>query len=144
MTLQKVLYTATHLEGTYNMTYDFATELFSDLHKDAHGYRPSPDHMFYSQNDYNKQCIWDHTHQTLLNREADEAAAELEAVKDFKIDMFSVNLMDTNEQALARMVDIDTLEDYQDIEHWVWSFGILFTPFGKEIVETLENMKKVK
>ena len=80
----------------------------------------------------------------MLDREADEAAAELEAVKDFKLDMFSINLNDTNEQALARMVDIDTLEDYQDIEHWVWSFGILFTPFGKEIVKTLENMKKVK
>jgi len=55
--------------------------------------------------------------------------------------MFSINLMDTNEQALARMVDVNTLEHDQAIEHWVWSFGILFTPFGKEIVETLKNMK---
>ena len=126
------------------MTYDFATELFSDLHKDAHGYRPSSDHMFYSQNDYNKQCIWDHTQEILLEREADEAAAELEAVEDFKADMYSINSDDTEVQALARMVDVDKLRDVQAIEHWVWSFGILFTPFGKHIVNVLKEMKENK
>ena len=125
------------------MTYDFATELFSDLHKDAHGYRPSPDHMFYSQNDYNKQCIWDHTHQTLLDREADEAAAELQAVEDFKANMYSISSDDTEVQALRRMVKFSELEDTQDIEHWVYTFGILFTPFGKHIVNVLKEIKKL-
>tara|TARA_R110000744_G_scaffold149694_7_gene262882 strand:- start:473 stop:865 length:393 start_codon:yes stop_codon:yes gene_type:complete len=123
------------------MTYDFATELFSDLHKDAFGYRPQSDHPFYSSSDDDKQYCWDYTVKQLEIRELEEKEAEAEAVKQFKLDMFSINLMDTNEQALARMVDVDTLEHDQDIEHWVWSFGILFTPFGKEIVETLKNMK---
>ena len=119
----------------------FSTEIFSDLHKDAFGYRPSSDHPFYSSSDDDKQSCWDYTVEQLEIRELEEKEAEAEAVKQFKIDMFSINLMDTNEQALARMVDVNTLEHDQAIEHWVWSFGILFTPFGKEIVETLKNMK---
>ena len=116
----------------------FSTEIFSDLHKDAFGYRPSSDHPFYSSSDDDKQSCWDYTVKQLEIRELEEKEAEAEAVKQFKIDMFSINLMDTNEQALARMVDVNTLEHDQAIEHWVWSFGILFTPFGKEIVETLK------
>ena len=33
------------------MSYTFSTELFSDLHKDAFGYRPQNDHPFYSSSD---------------------------------------------------------------------------------------------
>ena len=123
------------------MSYTFSTEIFSDLHKDAFGCRPQFDHPFYSSSDDEKQACWDYTVEQLEIHELEEKEAEAEAVKQFKIDMFDINLMDTNEQALARMVDVNTLRDDQAIEHWVWSFGILFTPFGKEIVETLKNMK---
>ena len=74
-------------------------------------------------------------------RELEEKEAEEQAVIDFKESLYSINSNDTLRQGLRRMVDVDTLEHDQAIEHWVWSFGILFTPFGKEIVETLKNMK---
>ena len=117
------------------MSYTFSTEIFSDLHKDAFGYRPSSVHPFYSSDDASKQECWDYTIERLEARELEEKEAEAEAVKQVKIDMFSINSMDTNDQALARMVNVDTLEHDQAIEHWVWSFGILYTPFGKKMLK---------
>ena len=123
------------------MSYTFSTEIFSDLHKDAFGYRPSSQHPFYSSDDDSKQSCWDYTIERLEARELEEKEAEEQAVIDFKESLYSINSNDTLHQGLRRMVDVDTLEHDQAIEHWVWSFGILFTPFGKEIVETLKNMK---
>jgi hypothetical protein len=123
------------------MSYTFSTELFSDLHKDAFGYRPQNDHPFYSSSDADKQYCWDYTVKQLEIRELEEKEAEEQAVIDFKESLYSINPNDTLRQGLRRMVDVDTLKHSQDIEHWVWSFGILFTPFGKEIIKTLENMK---
>jgi len=127
------------------MAYTFSTELFSDFHKDAYGFRPRMDDTFYRSDDQEKQAIWNTTQEDLDRRNQAEINAADAAIETFKFEMFSRENFDvggkTTEEILAQMVDLDTLENTQDIEHWVWNKGFLFTCFGKDLIKTLTEMK---
>lgn len=127
------------------MDYTFSTELFSDFHKDAYGFRPRMNDTFYHSHDREKQAIWNTTQIDLDRREEAEINAADAAIETFKFEMFSRENFDvdgkTTEEILAQMVDLDTLENTQDIEHWVWNKGFLFTCFGKDLIKTLTEMK---
>ena len=125
--------------------HTFSTELFSDFHKDAYGFRPSGRDTFYHSNDQEKQVIWDRTQEDLNLRVRNNNNKADAAIEIFKFEMFSHENFgvagDSTEEILAEMVDLNTLENTQDIEHWVWNKGFLFTAFGKDIIKTLTDMK---
>ena len=125
------------------MTY--SEELFSDLHKSAYGYRPRQ-HAFYTATPKQKQQIWDET----VARAAEEREYErLEAqrcLKDFneRIAKLCGEMQISRETAIRweYTSDVNATGSRQDIEHFVYEQGILFTDEGREIVETLiEEMK---
>lgn len=134
------------------MAYTFDAQIVSDLHKDAYGVRPS---AFWWQcwneaSDDERQAEWDDLCETLkrtMEREEEEGKA---AVADFDAELAKIMEIGRCDEktALAWMTPIEFEENEnlnsQDIEHWVWQCGILFTNRGREIVETLKQIYGVK
>ena len=119
-------------------TYD--EELFSDLHKDAYGFRPRI-HNFYESTPEEKQKIWDATILDMNAAQEAEEARAADCVKDFKaeVDMV-INTFGAEDRATALkwITDGDRFfYSRQDVEGWVYNRGILFTDYGRTLVEEL-------
>lgn len=135
------------------MAYTFDSNLVSDLHKDAFGTRPSADYMDMWHNglsDEGRQAEWDYLLLALDRAIEEEQYEERLALKEFDKEVLSVmEVGRCDEQtALAWMTPLEFEENpnlnKQDVEHWVWSAGILFTERGKEIVKTVCQIYGVK
>ena len=123
-------------------TYD--EELFSDLHKDAYGFRPRI-HNFYESTPEEKQKIWDATILDMNAAQEAEEARAADCVKDFKAEVDMVtNTFGAGDRATALkwITDCDTFEHSQDVEGWVYNRGILFTDYGRELVKELMDIVK--
>ena len=124
-----------------NKTYTFDENLFSDLHKDAYGFRPR-NHGFYDANTTpaQKQKIWDAAILDMnASQEAEEARTAIK-LEEFKAEVDTViNPFGAGDRATALrwITDCDTFEHSQDVEHWVYNRGILFTDYGRTLVEEL-------
>jgi hypothetical protein len=98
--------------------YTFGSnDVFSDLVKDVYGTRgPARDggHLsgFYHECDEVKQQMWD------------ELCYQLEA--------------NTKAEKLFEKECIEKFYHIQDVEHFVWEQGILFTPYGKKLIKEIE------
>ena len=119
-------------------TYD--EELFSDLHKDAYGFRPRI-HNFYESTPEEKQKIWDATILDMNAAQEAEEARAADCVKDFKaeVDMV-INTFGAEDRATALKWITDGDRFFfsrQDVEGWVYNRGILFTDYGRTLVEEL-------
>jgi hypothetical protein len=130
-----------------NTAYTFDADLFSDLYKDAYGMRPRH-HRFYddSTTDAERQEFWDNTLVAL-----DEAIAEEEKQKRDSFHRFMHLLNVTidsgagdEETALRWLTQEETFYSKQDVEHWVWGKGLLFTEYGRELVEKLDGIVEYK
>ena len=131
-------------EDVVGFKYTFDESLVSDLFKDAHDFRPR-DHWWSiwdaADNDV-KQAIWDGLIVDLehaVNRQREENAA---AVAAFTERVNSVIAIGAGNRATAlRWMSQDTnFYHDQDVEHWVWEQGILFTDEGKQVVEELKEI----
>ena len=120
--------------------------LIRDLHKEARGRRPSYDWdvWFDALSLAEKQVVWDDLVAESNQRDADEASAEQRHCRQFR------DAIRAGMRAGAPSVD-DSLSwlfgyhtngckpySVQDIEHFVWEHGILFTPLGKAVVQRLD------
>jgi hypothetical protein len=130
------------------MDYTFSDDLWSDLHKDVHGFRPSALFMknLMAFDDETKQNLWDALCEQLEENTAAEKAAE---VAD--IDKFEARIKDIIElgagnrtNALLWMIGTETFYHIQDVEHFVWEQGILFTNYGKLLVKELAKICNYK
>ena len=131
------------------MTYTFATEIVSDLHKEAYGCRPTAEFMDMWHNglsDDGRQAEWDYLLGVADRRAAKELQEELMAACEFEcelIDIMHTGKGCTKAEALRYMTPIHFEENpdltWQDIEFWVWERGILFTDIGKWAVEELKK-----
>jgi hypothetical protein len=129
-------------EGVNDMTaYTYAEELFSDFHKDAYGFRPRG-HEFYTATPARKQEIWDNVQQAFLQRQVEEAEEEARALREFEAEIASIIEAGAGDRttALRWMTEEDTFYHSQDIEHWVYHQGILFTDAGRALVEELKSI----
>ena len=79
-------------------TYD--ENIFSDLHKDAYGFRPR-DHEFYSANPKRKQQIWDETFKALRVTIDEEACRQDQAAQDFEKSIRSMMEKGASSRAMA-------------------------------------------
>jgi len=131
------------------MTYTFDSQIVSDLHKDAFGYRPTAEFWDMWKNglsDEGRQAEWDYMIKALNDSIEEEKLREqydLEAFEHQLVTIMKTHNID-EETALRWMTQIERIENSQDIEHWVWQFGILFTPRGKQIVGTLKKIYNTK
>jgi len=122
--------------------YTYSEELFSDFHKDAYGFRPTGDHWFYGATPAEKQEIWDAVGRAFDRRQAEEAEIEAQSLAKFKeeVQTYIDNGAGDRQTALRWMTQDETFYHSQDVEHWVWKQGILFTDYGRELVKELEKI----
>ena len=118
--------------------YTFEADIFSDLYKDTYGFRPRH-HAFYDE-------MWDHTCKAL-----DQAVIEREAEKQADLAEFKALVQDTiamgakdEETALRWLLQGEDFYSGQCVEHWVWNQGILFTEYGRKLVERLLDLVDYK
>jgi len=127
--------------------YTFDYDLFSDLHKDVYGFRPRY-HEFYDESttDDERQRIWDRTCIALELEIEREAQAKIEAEAEFKaMVQKTIELGAGDEEtALRWLVQDEEFYSGQCVEHWVWDKGILFTDYGRQLVERLLSMVTFK
>jgi len=126
----------------------YVFDCIRDLHKEARGVRPSAewDAWFTALPAEAKQEIWDGLVAESVRRDNERESAEQRCCREF------LRAVRAGMRAGAPSVD-DSLSwlfgyhmngckpySVQDIEHFVWDHGILFTPLGKAVVERLDAM----
>ena len=126
--------------------YTFSEELLSDLHKDARGFRPRSDAFWTAwadANDQGKQAIWDGLIQEMEIADQEERESEQQSIAEFEDvvqEYISLGAQDRS-TALCWLIQDDMFRPgfyhKQDIEHWVYDQGILFTDYGRELVKEL-------
>ena len=120
--------------------YDFDDSIFSDLHKDAYGFRPRG-HEYFDAAPERKQEIWVQTIEALEASQEEESRREQEAVAEFKAQITRVIEAGAGDRitALRWMIQPagETFRLEQDVEYWVFNQGILFTDYGRELVKEL-------
>ena len=121
--------------------YDFDDNIFSDLHKDAYGFRPRG-HEYYEALPARKQEIWVKVCEDLEAAQEEEARQAEEAVAEFKAQITKVIEAGAGNRitALRWMTSTETFYHSQDVEHWVYKQGILFTDYGRELVHELMDL----
>jgi len=123
--------------------YTYDETIFSDLHKDAYGFRPRG-HNFYTATPAKKQEIWDATILDMEAAQEAEIAREKECEKEFKNQISKVIQAGAGNRinALRWMTSTEIFYSQQCVEHFVWNQGILFTDYGralsKELMEIVE------
>lgn len=128
------------------MTYTFDENLVSDLHKDARGFRPTE--AFWNawnfQDDEGKQTAWNTLLLDLEDTIERERLQTAEALAEFDRAIALTISYGAGDRATALrwMTQNEMFFHQQDIEHWVWDRGILFTDEGRALVKEL--MKIVK
>lgn len=131
------------------MAYTFSNELVSDLHKDAFGHRPDADFWDMWNNglsDEGRQAEWDYMVKVLKQELEEEKIREQYAVERFeeKLSILIDNHNLSEDAALRYMTTNEHFETSQDIEHWVWGLGILFTDRGRDVVKKLKTIIKTE
>lgn len=116
-------------------------DIISDLHKDARGYRPSQ--YFWEGwkelSDEGQKEIFDMLAEELEIREQDEREMEQRAIKTFEARIADViKLGAGNRQTALRWIaSQEKFYHSQSVEHFVWEQGILFTDYGKKLLNEL-------
>ena len=128
--------------------YDFCDDTFSDLHKDVYGFRPRGIIMenWNMMPDEQKQVRWDELCEEL---EANEKADRIALRNNIASHQNSVqNVIDVGAgdraTAISRMVSEEEFYHSQDVEHYVWNLGILFSDYGRELIEEIKSVVTYK
>ena len=123
------------------MEFTYSDELFSDLHKDVYGFRPRGVIL----DNWNilpaeqKQARWDQLCAELESNTIFEKQQEIKAVASFQARVQDVIELGAGNytNALLWISGTETFYNVQDVEHFVWEQGILFTDYGKQLVKDL-------
>ena len=127
-------------------------DLFSDMHKDAFGFRPSAEAVesFGTLPVERQNVITDDFQEKINENEEREKRFAQDAVVELREQIESIiKLGDVADVTFSRTSALRwmTAEEHfghsQDVEHWVWEQGVLFTDFGKALVKELCTAWKV-
>jgi|TARA_Y100000389_G_C17431536_1_gene502925 hypothetical protein len=129
-----------------DMTFDYSEDCISDLHKEVYGCRPTSG--FWS--DWNnctpaeKQKTWDEYCDALEVKEMHEKKIAILKVNEFKDRIHQAQTWGAHDywDALRWITGSEKFYHIQDVEHFVWEQGILFTDYGKQIVKDLAKIVK--
>tara|TARA_B100000902_G_C27028693_1_gene773311 strand:- start:386 stop:784 length:399 start_codon:yes stop_codon:yes gene_type:complete len=128
--------------------FTYCEDIISDLHKDVYGFRPRE--AFWA--DWNnctpaeKQKTWDEYCKTLEMQMAEEKIREATCIARFEDRIKDVIGLGAGDRttALRWISQQETFYHIQDVEHFVWEQGILFTDYGKALVKELVNIVEYK
>ena len=128
--------------------YTYTTELFSDLHKDVYGYRPrgAAIEEWNSRTPRQKNELFNALCDELEEVTRDEKRQADRNLFEFTgliMDMIELGAKD-RETALRWMTQDHEFHSEQDVSHWVWAHGILFTEYGKQLVKDLLKIVEIK
>ena len=122
--------------------FTYSEELFSDYHKDTYGFRPREYHEFWDATPERKQEIWDDMGEDFLQEMVREEKAKAEALVRFHalLEKFMTYGDVDRTTALRWMTQDSKFYHQQDVEHFVWNQGILFTDEGRALVKELMDI----
>ena len=130
------------------MEFTYSDDCWSDLHKDVYGFRPSALFMknLLAFDEDTKQNLWDALCEQLEENTAAEKAAEVVAIEKFEARIKDVVELGAGNRtnALLWMIGTETFYHIQDVEHFVWEQGILFTNYGKLLVNEIAKICNYK
>jgi hypothetical protein len=128
--------------------YTYSDDIISDLHKDVRGYRPTASwwQMWNALGKAEKQNVWDALCNELETKIEHEKIAEEKAVAEFKERIEQAQVWGARDyfDALRWITGCETFYHVQDIEHFVWEQGILFTDFGKQLIKDIAKVTEYK
>ena len=123
-------------------------DTISDLHKDARGFRPTNDwmEMFDKVSSSEQEKIFDDLIEELKEAEEDARRAEQQAIYDFDDHLAAVRREGAPDRATALrwMTQLYTFCHEQDVEHFVWEWGFLFTDEGRALVKELMDIVEME
>ena len=128
--------------------YTYSDELYSDIHKDAYGFRPRDGgvHRWHVLTPAQKQEAWDYMEATIAEDIAAEKLREAEDLVEFEA-LIAAHIQlgaKDRETALRWMTQNELFHHQQDVEHFVWGLGILFTDEGRALVKELMEIVEFK
>ena len=121
--------------------FTYSDDIISDLHKDVYGYRPRE--AFWADWDNctpaEKQKTWDEYCDALEANAIQEAVRETADIAKFEDRVQDVIAIGAGNRttALEWIVGQETFYHIQDVEHFVWQQGILFTDYGKKLIKEI-------
>lgn len=125
---------------THEETHEEMVEGYSDFYKDVHGFRPRFE--FFRMTAAELQADYDFfSKQIELNNKLDEER-EIEAIDHFR-DLIADCLecgAESEDQAITWLFEGENQTDIncQDVEHWIWELGFLFTDYGRHLVKRVQ------
>jgi hypothetical protein len=130
------------------MEFTYSDDCVSDLHKDTYGYRPRGAWW----DDWNrstpaeKQKTWDEYCRVLEENTVREQKIEAMKVEEFKERIYQAQKWGAHDywDALRWITGCETFYHIQDVEHFVWEQGILFTKYGKQLVQDIAKVTTYK
>jgi len=130
------------------MEFTYSDDCFSDLHKDVYGYRPRGAAMdnWDMMGPTRKQAYWDELCDQLEENNAREKQIAAMKVEEFKERIHQAQTWGAHDywDALRWITGCETFYHIQDVEHFVWEQGILFTEYGKQLVKDLAKVVEYK
>lgn len=130
------------------MEYTYSDDCFSDLYKDVNGFRPRGIILdeWHERTPRQKQELWNALCDELEENTKREKALELIAVDEFKERINQAQIWGAHDywDALRWITGSETFYHIQDVEHFVWEQGILFTDYGKQLVKDLAKVVQYK
>lgn len=124
--------------------YTFDDNTYSDLHKDAYGFRPRATAMciWNALTPSEKQSHWNDLCALLEQNEAQARQLEKERIVSFEDRINDVIGLGAGNRktALRWIASQETFYHGQCVEHFVWELGVLFTDYGRKLVEELAEV----
>jgi len=134
------------MQKTDDFTWDGQLDLISDLHKDVFGFRPGATYLeaFWSLTESGQQNVYDDLCAQLEQNQQEEKVQEQAAVEEFQARIEDVIGLGAGNRltALSWITGQEKFYHIQDVEHFVWEQGILFTDYGKKLVKELLTIVK--
>jgi hypothetical protein len=119
------------------MTREEMIQIYSDVHKDAYGFRPRYDWGGLTLDELKAE--FNKFNEIIKENNKFEEAAEREAVENFKA-LIATTMKHgaaDEKQAVQWLIQTEEIHNYQDIEAWIWEWGFLFTDYGRNLVKEL-------
>ena len=112
--------------------------LYSDFHKDAYGFRPRTINV-YALTTEELEADFARFEQVCDDNRIEELAAEAEADNAFRALITNTIQMGAGDEVTAlRWIAEGAVEQYgYDYEHFLWSQGIAYSAYGKEIAQKI-------
>ena len=112
--------------------------LYSDFHKDAYGFRPRTINV-YALTTEELEADFDRFEQVCADNRLEEQAAEALSDNAFRALIENTIQMGAGDEVTAlRWIAEGAVEDYgYDYEHFLWSQGIAYSKYGKEIAKKI-------